>query len=107
MGAVLLDAYQEWECPSCHLNERTRPLPPNASRFHPCPRLHGLNAPLVRAGMDCKVIATEREDYVGREMVQYAPGDGRPYAAIHTVRADGSNDAAVLAPCAQIRGGSS
>ena len=33
----LLDAWQDWECPNCHLTERTRPLPPNASRMHACP----------------------------------------------------------------------
>ena len=107
MTALLLDAYQDWVCPNCGLEERSRPLPPNASRYHPCGRLHGLNAPLVRAGMDCKVVAQLREDYVGAEMVQTAPEDGRPYSAIHTIRADGSNDAAVLAPCATIRGGAS
>jgi len=46
----LLDAWQDWECPNCHLAERTRPLPPNAGRFHPCPKLHGLTAPLVYLG---------------------------------------------------------
>ena len=94
-GAYLLDTWQDWECPNCHLTERTRPLPPNASRFHTCPKLHMLTAPLVRAGMDCKVVAELRGDDLGRE-VQRTGDDGRPYCAVHTIRADGSSDSAVF-----------
>lgn len=92
---VLLDPWQDWECPNCGLAERTRPLPPNASRMHPCPRLHGLTAPLVRAGIDCKVIAVERGDYLDGEQ-QRTGDDGRPYMAVVTERADGSNDVVVF-----------
>lgn len=90
MGVPLLEAWQDWECPNCHLTERTRPLPPNASRFHTCPRLHGLTAPLVRAGTDCKVTAEEREDYLGEE-IQATGDDGRPYMAVRTTRRDGDD----------------
>jgi len=96
---VLLDAWQDWECPNCHRTERTRPLPPNSSRMHDCPRLHGLTAPLVRAGTDCKVIAVERGDYL-RKAQQRMGNDGRPYMAVETVRADGSNDVAAFAEVA-------
>jgi len=102
--AHLLDAWQDWECPNCHRAERTRPLPPNASRMHPCPLLHGLTAPLVRAGADCKVTAVERADYLGRE-TQRRGDDGRPYMAVETVHADGRTDAAVFAACAALRVG--
>lgn len=94
-GALLLDPWQDWECPACHLSERSRPLPPNASRFHPCPKLHGLTAPLVRAGTDCTLVALEREDYLGAGR-QATGDDGKPYMAVHTIRADGSNDALVF-----------
>ena len=96
----LLAAWQDWECPACGLEERVKPpLPPNAQRWHPCPKLHGLKTPLVPAGTDCKIEALEREDYLGTELVRHGD-DGRPYAAVRTERADGSNDLAVYAPCA-------
>ena len=93
--AALLDAWQDWECPNCHRTERTRPLPVNAARMHDCPKLHGLTAPLVRAGTDCKVVAVERGDYL-RDEQQRTGDDGKPYMAVVTERADGSNDAAVF-----------
>lgn len=86
----LLDAWQDWECPNCTVAERTRPLPPNASRFHTCAGLHMLSAPLVRAGTGCKVEAEERQDYLGRE-VQATGDDGRPYMAVRTTRSDGED----------------
>jgi hypothetical protein len=103
MTALLLDTWQDWFCPNCHAEERTRPLPPNASRMHSCPKLHMLTAPLVRAGTDCKVTAVERGDYL-RGAQQRAGDDGRPYMAVVTERADGSNDAAVFAECATLGG---
>jgi len=53
---------------------------------------------MVPAGTHCKVVAVEREDYVGRELVQ-TDGNGRPVMAVQTIRDDGM-DCAVLAPCA-------
>lgn len=99
MTAAVLDVWQDWECPNCHATERTRPLPPNASRMHTCPKLHGLTAPLVRAGTDCKVVAVERGDYL-RDEEQRRGDDGKPYMAVVTERADGSNDAAAFAAVA-------
>jgi hypothetical protein len=95
MGVPLLDPWQDWECPNCGLTERTRPVPPNGSRFHPCPGLHGLTAPLVRAGTDCRVRAVERGDYLAGE-TQRTGDDGKPYMAVETIHADGSNDLAVF-----------
>jgi hypothetical protein len=100
MTAVLLDAYQDWYCPNCHVTDRTRPLPPNATRMHTCAALRSLTAPLIRAGSDCKVIAVQREDYLGKE-IQQTGDDGRPYSGVQTIRADGSNDVAAFAPVAQ------
>lgn len=104
MSAVLLDSYQGWHCPNCGLTERTRPIPANAGRFHPCPKLHGLTAPMIRDGVDCKVIALERGDYL-RDSIQRHGDDGKPYMAVETVRADGSTDRAVFAERAQGLGG--
>lgn len=87
MSAMLLQAWQDWICPNCRLSERTRPLPPGSSRYHPCPGLHGLNAPLVRAGVQCKVTAEERQDYLGAE-VQARGDDGRQYMAVRTTTDD-------------------
>jgi hypothetical protein len=95
MAAVLLGAYQDWYCPGCGVSERTPVLPPNASRFHTCPKLHSLTAPLVRAGTDCKVVAVERGDYL-RNSEQRTGDDGKPYMAVETVHADGHTDRAVF-----------
>jgi hypothetical protein len=54
---------------------------------------------MVPDGLRCKVEAVQREDYVGREIVQ-TDGEGRVVMAVVTTRDDG-NDVAVLAPCAQ------
>jgi hypothetical protein len=106
VSAALLEVFQDWACPNCPKAERTRALPPNETRFHPCPGLHGLTAPLVRAGTDCKVTAVERGDYLGGEHQRHG-GDGRPYMAVVTEYGDGRNDAAVYAPAAlaQLGGG--
>ena len=95
MSVPLLEAFTDWECPNCPAQERTRALPPNSSRFHPCPGVHGLTAPLVRAGTDVTVRAVERQDYLGREE-QRTGDDGRPYMAVETVHADGRTDLAVF-----------
>jgi hypothetical protein len=100
---MLLDVYQDWECPNCGLTERTRPLPPNESRVHPCSGLHMLIAPLIRAGRDCKITAAPWEDYQGGTLTQDGD-DGRPYSSIDTIYADGSADCRVLAPCASLTG---
>lgn len=95
--------YEDWACPNCGLSERVAALPPGASRFHTCPRLHMLTAPLVRAGARCSVVAEERQDYLGREVVRLGD-DGKAYMAVRTIRDDG-DDLAVNAPVAQGRMG--
>lgn len=82
--------YEDWHCPNCGVSERTRGLPPNAARFHTCPGLHMLTAPLVRAGVRCSVTAVERGDYLRGE-VQATGDDGRPYMAVRTTRGDGDD----------------
>lgn len=89
----------QWECPNCDARALTPWNAPN--RFHPCPGLAGLDAPMVPAGTRCKVEAVEREDYVGGEDVRL-DGDGRPVMSVVTTRDDGQ-DCAVYAPTVHVR----
>lgn len=87
-----------WVCGSgCPVTDRTPGTVPN--RYHTCAALGGITAPLVPEGSRARVRPVEREDYVGREHVQYN-AEGRPVMAVVTERPDGSNDVAVLAPTA-------
>jgi hypothetical protein len=95
----VLAVEHRYECPNCDVTHVVKGQRQADIPFHPCRGLVGLNAPLVPAGQRCSVVALEREDYVGREMVQ-TDGEGRPVMSIRTERWDGSNDLAVLAPCA-------
>lgn len=96
---ILLSGEQHWSCPNCTTTAVTQGQP---NQFHDCAGLRGLSAPMVIDGTDCKVESVEREDYVGHEDVRY-DGEGRPIMSVVTTRADGSNDAAVFAPAAQVR----
>jgi len=96
----LLVAEQRWSCPNCDLTEVTHEAEPH-SRFHACRGLRGLTAPMVPDGTRCKVEAVEREDYVGKEMVQ-TDGEGRPVMSVVTTR-DNGQDCTVYAPCATAR----
>lgn len=91
--AVLLDKPEDWGCPNCGLTERLpSPLPETATRFHNCPGLHDLAAPLIRGGIKCKVEAIEREDYLGGD-IQAMGSDGKVYMAVETTREDGTDRA--------------
>lgn len=94
---MILKAEQHWACPNCISTEVTVGQP---NRFHNCPGLRGLLAPLVLDGIRCKVVAEERQDYIGREDVPLT--DGRPVMAVRTVRDDGE-DVAVFAPTAHVK----
>lgn len=95
---VLLNVFADWYCPNCGLTDRIANLPPSASRMHTCPKLRGLTAPLLRAGVRAKVEARDREDYVGRDRVQ-TDANGRPVMSVVTIRDDGQ-DTRVFAPIA-------
>jgi hypothetical protein len=101
VNVPLLNTWQDWYCPNCDTTDCTRPLPPNASRMHTCPGLHMLSAPLIRAGVRCKVVAEVRADYLNGD-VQATGDDGKPYMAVRTVRDDGE-DLAVNAGVATLR----
>jgi len=94
---ILRPPEQHWVCGNCMDTAVTRGQP---NRFHLCRGLAGILAPMVLEGQRSLVRAVEREDYVGRERVQY-DGDGRPVMAVRTDHWDGSNDVIVNAPTAQ------
>ena len=106
MSVVILQAPEKhWECPSCgiqHVTNEARPHTP----MHNCGALNGLVAPYVEVlGSELKKNSVrhrlqEREDYVGKEIVR-TDATGRPFVAVYTDRADGSNDCHAFAGTAQ------
>lgn len=84
---ALIAAVEDWYCPNCSCTERTLGLPANAVRMHTCPGLHSLTAPLIRAGIRCRVTAEVREDYLNGD-TQATGDDGRPYMAVRTTYGD-------------------
>lgn len=99
MNIPELTREQRWECPNCDTTDVTFESQPH-SRMHTCSAMAGLTVPMVPAGTRCKVVAVEREDYIGRDMVQ-TDGHGRPVMATVVTRDDGE-DRAVYAPTATI-----
>ena len=97
MDVPLLSPQTHWVCPNCDLTDVTRTVGAH-SRMHPCPGARGMTVPMVPDGVRCKVELREREDYVGREVVQ-VDENGRPVMSVVTTRDDGT-DCAVYAPCA-------
>lgn len=98
-GPVLINPpRREWYCPNCGLEDVTVESRPH-TRFHPCPKLRGLAAPMLAKGVAAKVELREREDYVGSERVQLDPEQGRPVMSVVTTRDDGQ-DVIVFAPTA-------
>lgn len=96
----ILEPVTRWECPNCNLRQVTREVAPH-TRFHTCPGLGGMSAPMVREGERVKVVARMRDDYVAGELVQ-TDDEGRPVMAVVTTREDGE-DCAVFAPVATAR----
>lgn len=94
----LLSPFRDWYCPNCGLTDRTPASV--ANRWHPCAKMAGLMSPLLPAGIKAKVVAHEREDYVGQELVQ-TNTDGRPVYLIQTTRDEGT-DAVVFPPTARV-----
>ena len=96
--AALIDGHADWYCPNCPTTVTTPLLCPN--RYHTCPGLHGLVAPMIRTGVTAKVTALPREDYLNGE-IQRTGDDGKPYGGVRTDYDDGSNDLVMFAPLAQ------
>jgi hypothetical protein len=90
-------SWEEWHCPNCGLRDRQ---PASlGTRYHVCPKLHYLNAPMVRE--HAKVQLIRRQDYVGSDTVQ-VDDEGRPVMAIETTRDEGT-DLIVMAPAVSVR----
>jgi hypothetical protein len=89
---------RRWECPNCDTTDVTREVEPY-TRFHNCPGLAGLTAPMVPAGSKARVRANEREDYIAGEDVR-VDANGRPVMSITTEHPDGRTDCVVFAPTA-------
>lgn len=98
----LIGAVHEWYCPNCGKRDQTHEPRPH-SRFHVCPKLRGLTAPMLPAGTKAKVELREREDYVGTQRVRLDPERRRPVMSVVTTR-DNGQDVAVFAPTATARG---
>lgn len=94
----LLVSSRNWECPNCDETAVTGNVP---NRFHRCKGMCGLVTPMVPAGTRAKIEAREREDYVGKELVQ-TDGEARPVMSVVTTRDDGQ-DCTVYAPTASAR----
>lgn len=99
-GGLKMAVITDWYCPNCGKTDRTQEVRVH-SRFHPCPKLAGMSAPMLPVGTKAKVFAREREDYVGNDLVQ-RDENGRPIMSVVTVRDDGQ-DAIVFAPTAVMR----
>lgn len=92
---------QRWVCPNCKAEHISPTIIPN--RFHVCPRLRMLTAPMVLAGTSAKVELREREDYVGGDIARLDPERRRPVMSIVTTR-DNGQDCVVFAPTATAKG---
>lgn len=104
-GVPLLTPETHWVCNArgCEQTAVTREVGEH-TRFHVCHGRDGqagMTVPMQRAGVRCDVRAVEREDYVGREVVQ-RNADGRPVMSVITVREDGQ-DCTAYAPLATAR----
>lgn len=85
----------DWYCPNCGLTVQTPNVP---NRFHHCPTL-GITAPLIRQGTKAKVEVTERQDYVGSDIVT-TTDKGLAAMNVTTTRDDGT-DVLVFAAAAR------
>lgn len=97
MTAPILRPEQRWECPSCDFTDVTHEAQPH-TRMHACKGQRLLTLPMVPAGTKAKHVVNDREDYVGRELVQ-CDAEGKPVMSVNTVRDDGE-DCTVYAPTA-------
>lgn len=102
MPVALIQVRHFWYCPNCRLEDSTTEPRPH-SRFHRCPALAMVLAPMLPAGTKAKVVAQERGDYIGDDEghVQL-DANGRPIMSVITEREDGT-DVLVFAPTAHAR----
>ncbi len=97
MTVPIVAPVHRWYCPRCKAEDVTTEARPH-TRFHTCPKFGFMSVPMVPAGTKAKIEVNEREDYVGKELVQYN-ADGRPIMNAVITRDEGT-DVAVYAPTA-------
>lgn len=96
-GPRVIEVITEWYCPACGAEDMTKEVRPHV-RGHVCPKRGFLSFAMVPKGTKAKIVAVEREDYVGKDLVR-KDSNNRPVMAILTIRDDGQ-DATVYAPTA-------
>ena len=97
---MILNLFENWFCPNCGKTERIPAVAGPHTRFHTCPKLAMLTAPMLPEGTKAKVVAHEREDYEGADSGHLTlNADGRPIMNVETVRENG-NDLIVFAATA-------
>lgn len=102
MTIPVLNPVRFWECPECHAQHVTND-PRAITPMHVCRALRGLLAPYVQVQNNhgirrgaVRLVALERPDFEGQEVGLTRDGDGKSIYAVHTERADGSNDCHVF-----------
>lgn len=103
MEIPLISVERRWCCPNCPALDITREARPHV-RYHICPAQGGMTVPMVPEGIKAKVSRQEREDYIGKEIVQ-TDANGRPVMTITVERDDGVTNTLAFAPTAQSRAG--
>lgn len=73
----------------------------DAIPMHNCVGMAGLFVPLTRDGEKTRQVIIDREDMVGKELVQ-TDANGRVVMAVKTEHKDGSVDTNVYAPTATL-----
>jgi hypothetical protein len=96
---ILEPPVRDWYCPACKATDQTKQHGYHV-RYHTCPKTRFLSIAMLPAGTAGKIIVHEREAYVGKELVQYDPEQGRPLVSAETIR-DNGNDLIVYAPTAR------
>ncbi len=99
--SLAIASVHDWYCPNCGKRDQTYE-PKAHSRFHVCPKLYGLTAPMLPTGTRASVKAVVREDYVGKDMVQ-VDDRRKPVMSVVTTR-DNGQDVAIFAPAATAQG---
>ncbi len=88
---LVVKFWTEWYCPNCKQSGRTENRGPHV-RYHTCPKLRMLSAPMLRAGVKARVTANEREDYEGADAGHvFHDVAGRPVMSIVTEREEGQD----------------
>lgn len=86
---VLIDAQENWECPSCarqHVTTNAGSQVP----LHQCPVHAGAWVPFVPAGLKAHLRVNEREDYIGSD-TPTTDAEGRVIQSVTTERNDGED----------------